>query len=197
MLNNGLGRYEAALAAAQKAAAGGELSATSWVLPELIEAVARLERWEVGAEALRELSERAQDSGTAWALGTKACARGQLTRGPDADNLCRIAIERLVACHMKAHLARARLAYGEWLRETTAGRTLAPRCARPTTSSLRWAPPRSGERARNELLATGETVRKRASDTTVQLTPQESLIASLAGTETPTKKSARSFAQMC
>nr|WP_245871340.1 helix-turn-helix transcriptional regulator [Asanoa hainanensis] len=36
------------------------------------------------------------------------------------------------------------------------------------------------ERARNELLATGETVRKRTPDTALDLTPQESLIASLA-----------------
>jgi len=36
------------------------------------------------------------------------------------------------------------------------------------------------ERARRELLATGETVRKRASQTTRQLTPQEASVARLA-----------------
>jgi hypothetical protein len=36
------------------------------------------------------------------------------------------------------------------------------------------------ERAQRELLATGETVRKRTTDTRDQLTPQEAQIASLA-----------------
>ncbi len=50
----------------------------------------------------------------------------------------------------------------------------------PTTCSAAWAPRRSLERARRELLATGGTARERTEATRADLTPQEGQIARLA-----------------
>jgi DNA-binding CsgD family transcriptional regulator/tetratricopeptide (TPR) repeat protein len=180
VLNNGLGRYAEALAAAQRVSSGDQLVARSWVLAELVEAAARLEQWDVGEEALRELTERTQASGTSWALGTEARARALLSRGPDADGLYRTAIDKLRDCGMHAHLARAHLAYGEWLRRNNRRADARDQLRRAHDLLTHMGAEAFAERARNELLATGETVRKRTPDTALDLTPQESLIASLA-----------------
>ena len=180
VLNNGLGRYATALAAAQRATTGDQLVAKSWTLAELVEAAARLEEWDVGAAALRQLTERTRASGTPWALGTEARARALLSRGPEADELYRTAIDRLADCRMNAHLARAHLAYGEWLRRDNRRADARDQLRRAHDLFTHMGAEAFAERARNELLATGETVRKRTSDTALDLTPQESLVASLA-----------------
>jgi DNA-binding NarL/FixJ family response regulator len=81
---------------------------------------------------------------------------------------------------MATHLARARLSYGEWLRREN--RRIDARQqlrlafeAFVSMDTLAWA-----ERARRELVATGEKVRKRTDDTRDVLTPQEEEIAQLA-----------------
>ncbi|MDG4824615.1 LuxR family transcriptional regulator [Asanoa sp. WMMD1127] len=180
LLNNGLGRYETALAAAQRATSGDQLVAKSWALGELVEAAARLERWDVGEAALDELVDRTRASGTPWALGTQARARALLSHGPEADGLYRMAIDRLTECHMNAHLARAHLVYGEWLRRRDRRADARDQLRRAHDLLATMGAEAFDERARNELQATGETVRKRTSDTALDLTPQESLIASLA-----------------
>ncbi|MEV4621069.1 AAA family ATPase [Asanoa sp. NPDC049573] len=180
VLNNGLGRYATALAAAQRATTGDQLVAKSWALPELVEAAARLDRWDVGEAALRELTERTRASGTPWALGTEAYARALLSHGPDAEDLYRTAIDRLEECHMNAHLARAHLVYGEWLRRCNRRAEARGQLRRAHDMLSHMGAEAFDERARNELQATGENVRRRTSDTMLDLTPQESLIASLA-----------------
>ncbi|MEV4536706.1 LuxR family transcriptional regulator [Asanoa sp. NPDC049518] len=180
LLNNGLGRYTSALGAATRVADGTGLAFASWALAEVVEAAARLEQWEVAQAALRQLSERTKASGTPWALGTEARSRALLSRGPDADDLYRTAIDRLAESGMNAHLARAQLVYGEWLRRNNR-RADARRQLQPAHDLfMRIRAKGFGERARNELLATGGTTRKRTPDTTLDLTPQESLIASRA-----------------
>src|SRR5262249_27750211 len=78
------------------------------------------------------------------------------------------------------HLARVQLLYGEWLRRENrrvdAREQL--RAAYETFSGIGGEG--FAERARNELLATGETVRRRTDDTRGVLTPQEAHIARLA-----------------
>ncbi|MEV4536459.1 AAA family ATPase [Asanoa sp. NPDC049518] len=180
VLDNGLGRYATALAAARRATAGDQLVAKSWALPELVEAAARLEQWEIGEAALRELTMRTRASGTLWALGTEARARALLSRGPEADELYRTAIDRLAECHMNAHLARAHLVYGEWLRRNDRRADARDQLRHAHDLFMHMGAAAFGERARNELLATGETTRKRTPDTTLDLTPQETVIASLA-----------------
>ncbi len=183
---NGRGRYEDALAAAERAAEQAaehphELGFSTWVLPELIEAAVRSGRPERAAEPLRRLTAIARAGGTDWALGTEAYARALLREGETADRLHREAIERLGRTTVRVALARAHLLYGEWLRRerrrTDAREHL--RAAAPMFAELGMH--EFAERARRELGATGETARRRAAETLDDLTAQEARIARLAG----------------
>jgi len=126
------------------------------------------------------LSERLSASGTEWAKGTEARSRALVEDGERAEDLHRQAIELLGRCRMAAHLARARLTYGEWLRRE--GRRVDAREQLRAAHDMFASMGAEGfaERARRELLATGEKVRKRKDDTRDELTPQEEQIARLA-----------------
>jgi tetratricopeptide (TPR) repeat protein len=87
VLYNGLGRYPAALAAAERAASHDELGLCGWALIELIEAAARTGRHDAATSALRQLDERARASGTDWALGAAARSPALLTDGSAAEAL--------------------------------------------------------------------------------------------------------------
>jgi DNA-binding CsgD family transcriptional regulator len=89
-------------------------------------------------------------------------------------------VERLARSRGVVHLARARLLYGEWLRRENrrvdAREQL--RAAHEMFSGI--GAEGFAERARHELLATGETARSRSDDTRGVLTPQEAHIARMA-----------------
>lgn len=180
VLYNGLCRYEAALAGAQRGCDVEDFAFFGWTLVELIEAAARTGAHDVAASGLRQLAERTTAAGTDWALGMLARSSALLSDGPAADSLYREAIERLERSRMAVHLARAHLLYGEWLRREN--RRLDAR------EQLRIAYQMLGhigaeafaERARRELVATGETVRKRTMETRDVLTAQEAQVARLA-----------------
>jgi DNA-binding CsgD family transcriptional regulator len=181
VLMNGLGRYEEALAAAIEASKDTpELFVAAWALPELIEAARRGGNSELAADALERLSEQTQPSGTDWALGIEARSRALLSDGEAAEALYREAIDRLGRTRLRPELARSRLLYGEWLRRENrrvdAREQL--RVAHDAFGSM--GADAFAERARNELLATGETVRKRTVETRDELTSQEAQIARLA-----------------
>src|SRR4051794_34468887 len=116
VLHNGLGQYDLALGAARRAAAADEVATASWALSELVEAAARSGRPELAGAAAARLSLRARASGTPWAKGADARSRALVAEGPRADALHREAIAWLGRSRMAAHLAPARLTYGEWLR---------------------------------------------------------------------------------
>ena len=116
VLYNGLGGYQAALAAAQRACEYDDLGLFAWALIELVEAAARSREPELAVDALERLSERTRLSGTDWALGVEARSRALLSNGRTAEDLYLEAIERLGRCRIKVHLARTHLLYGEWLR---------------------------------------------------------------------------------
>jgi DNA-binding CsgD family transcriptional regulator len=177
---NGLGRYDDALAAAERAAEDPHgLGLSIWTLIELIEAAVRSGRPGRATGPLAQLGEIAEAAGTDWALGSHARAAAMLAEGAAAEALYLEAIERLSRIRTRGSetLARAHLLYGEWLRRE--GRRVDAR------EQLRLAHDRLGamgmdafaERARRELLATGETVRKRTVETLDELTPQELQIA--------------------
>ena len=180
ILNNGLGRYESALTAAQRACEHDDLSLYGWALIELIEAAVRCGRREVAAVALRRLDEHTRASGTDWALGIEARSRALLTDGQAADALYREAIERLARSRGTTHLARAHLVYGEWLRRENRRLDAREELRRAHDTFIRIGADAFAERARRELLATGETVRKRTDETHAELTAQEAQIARLA-----------------
>ena len=97
-----------------------------------------------------------------------------------AEELYREAIERLGHTRIRVELARAQLLYGEWLRRE--GRRADARAQLRTAyeSLAAMGVEAFADRARHELAATGETVRKRAVETRGELTAQEAHIARLA-----------------
>ena len=133
------------------------------------------------AAALEWLSERSRVTPTEWALGIEARVRALLSDGEAAESYYRESIERLSRTRVRAHLARAHLLYGEWLRRQ--GRRADAREQLRTAHEMLevMGMEAFAERARRELLATGETARKRTITRAVQLTAQEAQIARLAG----------------
>ena len=181
ILNNGLGRYEAAMAGARRGSDDGDWGYAGACLPELVEAAARCGQPEVAAAALARLEERTQAAGTDWALGVLARARALMSGGDDAEAHYREAIERLERTRIRVELARTRLLYGEWLRRETRRVDAREQLRAAHEMFSDFGADAFAERARRELLATGETVRRRTTDTRDTLTPQEAQIAYLAG----------------
>jgi DNA-binding CsgD family transcriptional regulator len=182
VLYNGAGRYEDALAAVERAAEQpNEPELSTWAAPEFIEAAARSGHAERAAAPLARLSEIARACGTDWALGVEARTRAMLADGDAAERLHREAIRRLGRTRVRVALARAHLLYGEWLRRQN--RRVDARDQLRTAHGMLGEMGAEGfaERARRELQATGETVRKRTAGLLDELTPQEAQIARLAG----------------
>ena len=114
---NGLGRYDEALEAAERAAEDPRgLGTPLWLLTDLIEAAVRSGKPERAAGPLERLAEVAEANGTDWALGVHARSRALLSEGETAELLYREAIERLGRTRIRVSLARTHLVYGEWLR---------------------------------------------------------------------------------
>ena len=162
ILANGLGRYGEALA---EAAAASEDTATlyisMWALPELIEAAVR-----TGQTARRRPR---RSSGWRTCPGRRNRLRprdrGPLPRAAErpetAEGLYREAIDRLGRTRLRPELARAHLLFGEWLRREN--RRVDARAELRAAHDLLDATGMAAfaERARRELLATGETARRR------------------------------------
>jgi DNA-binding CsgD family transcriptional regulator len=130
--------------------------------------------------ALEQLEDRAQNAGTQWALGIAARSRALLTEGSRAEALYTEAIERLGQTRITVHVARAQLVYGEWLRRQGRRVDARSQLRKARDSFAAMGAEAFAERAHRELLATGETVRRRSPETADQLTPQETRIALLA-----------------
>ena len=178
---NGLGRYDQALAAAGWASdEAPELFASSWALAELIEAASRCGEAERAVGALERLTEHAAVAGTDWALGIAARSRALTSRGGTAERLYLEAIERLGRTRLRPELARAHLLYGEWLRRQRRRVDARQELHRARSLFMDIGMEAFAERARIELLATGEKVRKRTVETHDELTAQERQIARLA-----------------
>jgi DNA-binding CsgD family transcriptional regulator len=178
VLGNGLGHYGEALAAAEEAVGyAGQVPLAGWALAELIEAAARTDQPGRAAAAMRRLSRIADAAGTDWALGVRARSLAMLSSGETADGLYRAAIAHLGWSRARVDLARAHLLYGEWLRRE--GRRVDARAQLRSAHEMLAVMGADGfaERARRELLATGETARKRTVETAADLTAQELQIA--------------------
>jgi DNA-binding CsgD family transcriptional regulator len=180
VLNNGLGCYQAALAAAQQANEEDELNASALSLPEIVEAAARTGNSELAAGALERLSERTRVAGTEWALGIEARSRALLGGGEIAEGFYREAIERLGRCCLAFELARAHLLYGEWLRREQRRRDAREQLRRAQQMFAEMGAGPFAERASRELVATGETARRRTVEARDELTPHELRIARMA-----------------
>jgi DNA-binding CsgD family transcriptional regulator len=180
ILHNGFGRYADAFTEASQAKEHGHLYVSMWGLPELIEAAARTDRTQVAADALDELRETTQAGGTDFGLGVEARCRALLSEGAAAEACYREAIDRLSRTRLRPELARAHLLYGEWLRRDNRRTGARTQLRTAFTMFDAMGMEAFAERARRELAATGETVRKRSVETVTRLTAQEAYIARLA-----------------
>jgi DNA-binding CsgD family transcriptional regulator len=181
ILSNGLGRYDVAFTSAQRAAEETpQLQFGAWALTELIEAAVHLGKPDVAAGALEQVMAATAPSGTDWGRGIQARCRALLSKGESAERLHREAIERLARTRRRPDLARAHLLYGEWLRRENRrlDARVEVRAAHDQFASIGMEG--FAERARGELLATGEKVRERNAATRDVLTAQERQIAGLA-----------------
>lgn len=192
VLDNGLRRYEVAFVAARRACEHEDLGLFGWCFVELIEAGARSGEYEAAAEALHRLEERTLASETDWTRGIVARSRALLADDRVAEDLYREAIERLENTRIVVHLAHGRLIYGEWLRRCN--RRVDARAQLRTAHEMltRMGADTFAERARRELLATGEKVRKRSVTLGDALTAQEAQIARMAGEGLSNPESPRS-----
>jgi len=182
VLCNGLGRYDEALAAACATSDHREVVAENWGLSELVESATRTGRRDVAMDALERLTRKARATGADWALGIEARSRALLSDGGDAERAFREAIERLSPTRVRAELARTHLLYGEWLRGENRRVDARAQLHAALDQFNAMGMEAFAERARGELRATGETVRKRvAAEASDELTAQERQIAELAG----------------
>jgi DNA-binding CsgD family transcriptional regulator len=181
VLMNGLCRYEEALASAVAAYEDTpELVVARWALSEWVEAATKTRDEAEAHRAVELLGAHAGGSDSPWAQGLLAQARAQVGSGDEVEPHYRDAVDQLSRVGTRPDLARTRLLYGEWLRRE--GRRVDAR------EQLRGAHEEFtlmgaeafAERARRELLATGEKVRARRSETRDDLTSQEEQIARLA-----------------
>jgi DNA-binding CsgD family transcriptional regulator len=135
---------------------------------------------EAAAAALTRMTERARAAGTPWGLGLLARCEALMSVGEQAEARYRESVELLSQVPAALDLARTRLLFGEWLRRRRrrgVARTHL-RAAYQMFDSCGAAP--FAERARAELLATGEHARKRTLPVPSDLTPQERQVAILA-----------------
>jgi ATP/maltotriose-dependent transcriptional regulator MalT len=119
-------------------------------------------------------------AGTDWALGIEARSRALLAEGDGAEADYQEAVDRLGRTRFRPELARAHLLYGEWLRaeDRRADARVELRNAHDLLIAIGMEA--FAERARIELVATGERPRARSVDQREALTAQEEQIARLA-----------------
>ena len=181
LLNNGLGRYEAAASAAREVI---ENAIDPWTplgaLPELVEAAMRLGEQELAHDAVDRLAAATQPAGTDFALGVEARARALVSGGEAAEPLFHESIERLGRTPLRPELARARLVYGEWLRrEGRRGESREQlRIAEKMFTEMGMEA--FADRTGAELVAAGAKPRTRRLEVHEALTSQEEQIARLA-----------------
>ncbi len=181
LLHNGLGRYKDALAAVRQCDEDPlEQVFAPWAALELIEAAVRSGVPEDAADALERLTASTRAAGTDWALGTECRARALLSDGESAERLYREALDRLGRTRIRMALARTHLLYGEWLRRERRRTDAREQLRTAQQMFAGMGADGFAERSERELLASGETARKRTVVSTGQLTPQEAQVARLA-----------------
>jgi DNA-binding CsgD family transcriptional regulator len=175
VLLNGLGKYGQALSAAEDAIEHAGLPVVAgWPMAELVEAAARSGQPGRAEGVMRTLSGIAMAAGTDWALGVQARSQALLS---DREDLYQAAVDHLGRSRARVDLARAHLVYGEWLRRQSRRVDARDQLHRAAEMLGPMGAAGFAERARRELLATGETARRRVAGTERDLTAQEMQIA--------------------
>jgi DNA-binding CsgD family transcriptional regulator len=179
VLHNGLGRHDAARDAALRAFERGDLGYEPFVVAELAEAASRTHDQAVVSALLQLLAERSRTTPTQWALGTEASVRAMASGSDTARSYYQESIDHLSRTRMRAQLARTHLLYGEWLRRKKQRSEARDHLRRAFQMLTAMGIEAFAERARRELQATGETVRRRSLTQAIELTAQEAQIARL------------------
>jgi DNA-binding CsgD family transcriptional regulator len=180
VLDNGFGRHDAAGEAARWAFECDLVGFEPFVVPELAEAASRTGDLALVRTVLDWLSERTRVAPSDWVLGIEARVRALLSDGDVADRFYCESIARLRGTRVRVELARAHLVYGEWLRREQRRVDAREQLRTAHEMFASMGAEAFADRARRELLATGETVRKRTVETRGDLTAQEAQVARLA-----------------
>ena len=179
ILHNALGNYSRAVDASLAGLKDDDYGMVGYLLPELIEGATRCGEKVIARDALAQLTERANASGTSTALGVAARAKALVQDGDSANEDYLEAIAHLENSPVAVFLARAHLVYGEWLRRVN--RRAEARVQLRTAHEMFVSMGVDGFaiRASRELGATGETVYKQTKETSIVLTTQERHITRL------------------
>jgi DNA-binding CsgD family transcriptional regulator len=200
VLHNSVGNYPLALEAARKGLEYQDFALHNWARTELVEAAVRVGDQAAAVEACDGLAAWAQ-AGTPWARGVYALAQAltgapatageaegakeaeeaegdQATEAAETERHYREAIAHFDRGELGVLQARSRLLLGEWLRRRNRRAQARTELRAAHEAAAAMGMDVFAERARRELLATGETVRKRTVGAPV-LTPQETQIARL------------------
>lgn len=180
VLYNGLGRYQEAFAAAHTACEYEDFGFYSWALHELVESASHVGELDAAQDALGHIEERAGASATPWGLGAVASAKALLADDDDADRLFTEALDQLSRSRVAVHRARTHLGYGEWLRRANRRGDARRHLNEAHDMFTAMGAHAFAERARRELTAVGEKVRKQPLASGDHLTAQEEQIARLA-----------------
>jgi DNA-binding CsgD family transcriptional regulator len=175
-----LGRYDAARTSALRVFEDDPLFIANFTLPDAVEAMVRSDDLEGARRALVRLSERALPSGTPMALGMWARASALMADDGHAEELYVEATEQLQRAGVFTDLARSHLLYGEWLRRQHRRRDAREQLRIAHDMFQTMGAGLFAQRARVELLATGEHVRTRDPSRADELTSQEQQVAELA-----------------
>ncbi|MGA2009433.1 MAG: AAA family ATPase [Solirubrobacteraceae bacterium] len=158
--------------------------------PELVESYLRLGRRQEAQQLAVVFERAAADKGQPWSMARSMRSLGLVGDDQASDRSFRKALDLHAQTPEEFEAARTRLAYGERLRRAR-NRVRAREQLRAALDTFErlgsrpWA-----ERARAELAATGETVRRRDPATIDELTPQELQIALLLAAGKTTRETA-------
>lgn len=179
VLEMGLGNYREALECAVKIYENDTVGSGSIVLPEVVEAAARVGDTETAERALERLAERAEASATPWALGMLARSKAILAAAPEAEGHYLTAIGLLVQTSLRVEVARTHLLYGQWLRRQKRRRDAQDQLSTSYVMFESMGVAAFAARASAELLAAGHRVESLEVERNActSLTPQEAHVA--------------------
>ena len=177
----GTGRYADALTVIRPLVETNIPGWTCQALSVAVEAAIRTDDRDLAERCLHQLHERSTAAGNAWGLGLNARSHALVaTSGDTAEALYLDAIAHHEGTSIITELPHTRLLYGEWLRRQGRRQDARAQLKVANDAFSTMGAEAFARRARAELAATGERVRRRTVETESNLTPQEAQVARLA-----------------